>query len=82
MNINAHSNSLKLESEFEKLSIFFNNNVSFNDFHIISLIGKEYTANVYYANYQGEDVALKVFDKVILYQNKLIDKILLEKNIL
>ena len=82
MNINTHPNTLKLESEFQKSSQFFNSSVSFSDFQIISLVGKGNTANVYYAKYQGEDVALKVFDKVYLYQNKLIDKILLEKNIL
>ena len=34
------------------------------------------------ASYNGDKVALKVFDKVYLYQNNLVDKILLEKNIL
>ena len=82
MNINTHSNTLKLESEFQKSSQFFKDSISFGDFQIISLVGRGNTSNVYYAKYQGEDVALKVFDKVFLYQNKLIDKILLERNIL
>ena len=82
MNINTHPNTLKLDSEFQKSSQFFKDNVNFSDFNIICLIGRGNTANVYYAQYQGEDVALKVFDKVQLYQSKLIDKILLEKNIL
>ena len=82
LNINTHPNSLKLETEFQKSSQFYKDNVSFNDFNIICLIGRGNTSNVYYAQYNGEDVALKVFDKVQIYQNKLIDKILLEKNIL
>ena len=81
MSINTHPNTYKLESEFLR-NKKYKGDESLDNFEIICLIGKGNTSNVYLANYSGQNVALKVFDKVFLYQNNLIDKILLEKNIL
>jgi len=81
MSINTHPNTYKLESEFIKYNKY-KGDESLNNFEIICLLGKGSTSNVYLANYEGQKVALKIFDKVYLYQNDLIDKILLEKNIL
>lgn len=80
-NINCHPNSQKLEKEFEKNNKY-QEGVTFNDFEIVALIGQGSSANVYLANYNGEEVALKVIDKAYVYKNNCIDKILLEKNIL
>ena len=81
LSINTHPNSQKLEDEFKKNNIY-KEGVSFSDFEIYSLIGKGNSANIYVANYNGEIVALKVIDKAYIYLNEMIDKILLEKNIL
>ncbi len=81
LNINTHPNSQKLEDEFKKNNKY-KEGISFSDFEIYSLIGQGNTANVYLANYQGENVALKVIDKAHIFSNELIDKIILEKNIL
>jgi len=81
MSINTHPNTYKLESEFIKYNKY-KGDESLNNFEIICLLGKGSTSNVYLANYEGQKVVLKIFDKVYLYQNDLIDKILLEKNIL
>ena len=81
LNINNHPNSQKLEDEFKK-----NNNykegISFSDFTIHSLIGQGNTANIYLATFNEEKVVLKVIDKSFIYMNEMVDKILLEKNIL
>ena len=79
-NINTHANSLKLEKYFRDNDNFKNEDLS--NFEILSVIGKGKTSIVYLANYEGRKVALKVFDKVYLYKNYLIDKLILEKNIL
>ena len=81
LSINTHPNTQKLEDEFKK-SNNYKEGVSFSDFEIYSLIGKGNSANIYVANYNGEVVALKVIDKAHIYLNEMIDKILLEKNIL
>ena len=81
LSINTHPNTQKLEDEFKK-SNNYKEGVSFSDFEIYSLIGKGNSANIYAANYNGEVVALKVIDKAHIYLNEMIDKILLEKNIL
>ena len=81
MSINTHPNTYKLESEFSKNNKY-KGDESLSNFEIICLIGKGNTSNVYLANYNGQKVALKIFDKVYIYQNDLIDKIILEKNIL
>jgi hypothetical protein len=81
LSINTHPNSQKLEDEFKKDNKY-REGISFMNFEIISLIGKGNTANIYLANYEGEMVALKVIDKAFIYQMEMIDKILLEKNIL
>lgn len=81
LSINTHPNTQKLEDEFKK-SNNYKEGVSFSDFEIYSLIGKGNSANIYVANYNGEMVALKVIDKAHIYLNEMIDKILLEKNIL
>jgi serum/glucocorticoid-regulated kinase 2 len=81
LSINTHPNSQKLEDEFKKDNKY-KEGISFEHFEIISLIGRGNTANIYLANYEGEMVALKVIDKAYIYQMEMIDKILLEKNIL
>ena len=79
--ITSHLNSQNLEKEFKKDNKY-KEGISFSDFKIISLIGKGKTANIYLANYKNENVALKIIDKIFIYENDIIDKILLEKNIL
>ena len=81
LNLNTHPNSQKLEDEFKKNKTY-KENISFSDFEIISLIGQGNTANIYLANYDDELVALKVIDKAYIYDNDLINNIVLEKNIL
>ena len=81
LNINTHPNSQKLEDEFKKNNKY-KEGISFSDFEIYSLIGQGNTANVYLASYQGENVVLKVIDKSYIFSNEMIDKIILEKNIL
>ena len=81
LSINTHPNSQKLEDEFKRNNKY-KEGITFSNFEIHSLIGKGNTANIYLANYNGEMVALKVIDKAYIYQNEMIDKILLEKNIL
>ena len=81
LNLNTHPNSQKLEDEFKKNKTY-KENISFSDFEIISLIGQGNTANIYLANYDDELVALKVIDKAYIYDNEMINNIILEKNIL
>ena len=81
LNINTHPNSQKLEEEFKKNNKY-KEGISFSNFEIYSLIGKGNTANIYLANYNGEQVVLKVIDKAFINKNEMIDKIILEKNIL
>ena len=81
LSINTHPNSQKLEDEFKKNNKY-QEGISFSDFKIYSLIGQGNTANVYLADHGGEMVALKVIDKAYVFSNGMIDKILLEKNIL
>ena len=81
LSINTHPNSQKLEDEFKRNNKY-KEGISFSNFEIYSLIGKGNTANIYLANYNGENVALKVIDKAYIYQNEMMDKIQLEKNIL
>ena len=78
MSINTHPNTYKLEScEFIKYNKY-KGDESLSNFEIICLIGKGSTSNIYLANYNGQKVALKILDKSYIYQNDLIDKILLE----
>ena len=79
VNINSHLNTQILEKEFNKNNKY-KEGISFSDFKITSLIGKGKTANIYLAKYKNENVALKVIDKLFIYENDMIDKILLEKN--
>ena len=81
VNINSHLNTQILEKEFNKNNKY-KEGISFSDFKLTSLIGKGKTANIYLAKYKNENVALKVIDKLFIYENDMIDKILLEKNIL
>ena len=63
MNINTHANSLLLEEkEFNKNN--FHKNESLSNFSLLSIIGKGRASTVYLAEYQGEYVALKIFDKL------------------
>ena len=78
---NIINTNTKAIDEFKKDNKF-KSGVTFEQFEIISLIGQGHTANIYLASYNGGMVALKVFDKAYLYQNDLIEKVLLEKNIL
>lgn len=81
LNINTHPSSQKLEEEFKKNNTY-KEGITFSDFEIIALVGQGNTANIYLAEYQDDFVALKVIDKAYIYDNDMIDKILLEKNIL
>ena len=81
MNINTHPNTYKLEGEFRN-NRRFKENITFKNFKIISMIGKGNTSKIYLAIYENEKVVLKIFDKKFIYDNDLIDKIILEKNIL
>jgi serum/glucocorticoid-regulated kinase 2 len=80
MNINTHANSLLLEDEFKKGKKFKKESLS--NFNILSIIGKGKSSTIYLAEYKGENVALKIFDKLYLYKNDLIERVILEKNIL
>ena len=80
LNINTHANSLKLEAEFNKGNFY--KKESLNNFSIEYIIGKGKSATIYLAHYKGEKVALKIFDKIYLYKNDLIERVILEKNIL
>ena len=82
MNINTHANSQLLEEEFAKGLEGKYKNEEMSNFQVEYLIGKGRYANVYLAKYQGESVVLKVFDKVNLYKNSLIERVELERNIL
>ena len=80
MNINTHPNSLKLEKEFSQANNYKNESLS--NFNIICIIGKGKSSTIYLAEYEGEHVALKIFDKIYLFKNDLIERVILEKNIL
>ena len=80
MNINTHANSLLLEDEFKNGKKFKKESLS--NFNILSIIGKGKSSTIYLAEYKGENVALKIFDKLYLYKNDLIERVILEKNIL
>jgi len=80
MNINTHANSLLLEEEFKKENYYKDESLS--NFDIKSVIGKGKASTIYLAIYQGEKVALKIFDKLYLYKNDLVEGIILEKKIL
>ena len=77
MSINTHANSLALESEFKKENKYKNESLS--NFNLLSIIGKGRSSTIYLAEYQGEYVALKIFDKLYLYKNDLIERVILEK---
>ena len=81
LNINTHQASQRLSEEF-KNNKTFKENITFSDFQIIALIGQGNTSNIYLAIYKDEYVTLKVIDKSYIYDNDMIDNILLEKNIL
>ena len=82
MSINTHANSQLLEEEFKKGVEGKYKNESLSNFELKYIIGKGKSATIYLANYQGEDVVLKIFDKLNLYKNSLIERVELEKNIL
>ena len=82
LNINTHQASQKLLLEEFRNNKTFKENISFSDFEIIALIGQGTTSNIYLALYQKDYVTLKVIDKAFIYDNEMIDNILLEKNIL
>ena len=80
MNINSHLGSFLLEEEFNKSNNY--KKESLDNFVISSIIGKGKSSTIYLAKYKEEDVVLKIFDKLFLYKNQLIERIILEKNIL
>ena len=80
MSINTHVGSQLLEEEFKKGNYYKNESMS--NFNLKSIIGKGKSSTVYLAEYKGENVVLKVFDKFYIYKNDLIERIILEKNIL
>ena len=80
MNINTHQSSLLLEKEFKNSEKHKEESIS--NFKIKGVIGKGKASIIYLAEYKGEKVALKVFDKIFLFKNDLIERIILEKNIL
>ena len=80
MNINTHANSLLLEKEFEKENKYKKESLS--NFQLICILGKGKSSIIYLAKYNGEYVALKIFDKLFLFENDLIERVVLEKNIL
>ena len=80
MNINTHANSLLLEEEFKKGNNYREESLS--NFDLKCIIGKGKSATIYLAEYEGEKVALKIFDKLYLFKNDLIERVILEKNIL
>ena len=82
MNLNTHANSQLLEAEFQKGCEGKHKNENLNNFDIKCIIGKGKFSTVYLAQYEGEHVALKIFDKLILYKNNLVERVELEKNIL
>ena len=82
MNINTHANSQLLEDEFKKGTEGKYKDESLDNFKLKYIIGKGKTSTIYLAEYEGKDVALKVFDKINLYKNNLIERVELEKNIL
>ena len=53
-----------------------------SNFNLQCIIGKGKSSVIYLADYRGENVALKIFDKLYLYKNALIERVKLEKNIL
>ena len=82
MNINTHANSQLLEDEFKKGVEGKYKNEDISNFELINIIGKGKYSNIYLAKYENEYVVLKVFDKLNLYKNSLIERVELEKNIL
>lgn len=80
LRINPHLNSLLLEEEFNKETFYKKESLS--NFKLLRIIGKGKNSIIYLANYEGENVALKIFDKIQIYKNELIEAIILEKNIL
>ena len=82
MNLNTHANSELLEEEFKKGCEGKYKNEDLSHFEFQYIIGKGKFATLYLALYQGEYVVLKIFDKINLYKNSLIERVELEKNIL
>ena len=82
MNINTHANSQLLEDEFNKGVEGKYKNEDLANFQIQYIIGKGKSSTIYLAIYQDEYVVLKIFDKLYLYKNSLIERVELEKKIL
>ena len=82
MNLNVHLSSQLLEEEFKKGGEGKHWDEDFSHFKIKNVIGKGKYSTIYLAEFEGEKVALKVFDKLTLYKNNLIERVELEKNIL
>ena len=79
MNINTHANSQLLEDEFNKGVEGKYKNEDLANFQIQYIIGKGKSSTIYLAIYQDEYVVLKIFDKLYLYKNSLIERVELEK---
>ena len=71
LNLNVHASSQLLEEEFKKGVEGKYKEEDFSHFQIKYVIGKGKYSTIYLAKYEGENVALKVFDKVTLYKKLL-----------
>ena len=82
MNLNTHANSQLLEEEFKKGVEGKYKKEDLSNFKLQNIIGKGKFSTLYLAIYENDYVVLKIFDKLILYKNNLIERVELEKNIL
>ena len=80
ININSHPATKELSKLFIQNNKYKDENIS--NFQILKIIGKGSGSYIYLANYQNENVVLKVIDKLHIVNNNLIPQIQLEKNIL
>ena len=80
ININSHPETQKLSEIFKENNKYKDENLS--NFQILKVIGKGPGSYIYLSKYEGENVVLKVIDKLYIINNSLIPQIQLEKNIL
>ena len=80
ININSHPETQKLSEIFKENNKYKDENLS--NFQILKVIGKGPGSYIYLSKYEGENVVLKVIDKLHIVNNNLIPQIQLEKNIL
>ena len=80
ININSHPETQKLSEIFKENNKYKEEKLS--NFQILKVIGKGPGSYIYLSKYEGENVVLKVIDKLYIINNSLIPQIQLEKNIL